>query len=118
MRVWQCVVFLIYLGMSISSHAMQWKSYQVTYSYDPEFKKGPKLLDKWSKTKIEYFESKTITVKIPADMKEGEHIKGVVASNRSFEEFAHKNRFAMYDKEGNYPLMEGHIKLCLKSSAR
>jgi len=95
---------------------MQWKSFKVTYSYDPEYKQGPKLLDRWSKTKIEYFKSKTITVKIPADMKKGEVIKGVIRENRAFAAFAHKNRFAMYNKEGDYPYGGPH-KTMLKELA-
>ena len=117
MRVWQFAVFTMCLLMSMSSYAMKWKSFEVTYSYDPQYKSGPKLLDRWAKTKIEYFKAKTITVKIPADMKEGEVIRGVMRNNGRFTAFAHKNRLAMYSKEGDYPYGGPH-KTMLKELAK
>lgn len=96
-------LFLIFSSIFMTSavQALDWKTYEVTYEFDPAYKKGPKI--NWGKTKYTTFKTKTIKVKIPADMKEGEVIKGVVANHRSFEAFAHKNRFAMYDREGNIP---------------
>ncbi|WP_157473661.1 hypothetical protein [Lentisphaera araneosa] len=98
-------------------NAGTWKSYEVTYGFDPEFKNGPEFLAEWKKRDQTVFKTKTITLKIPSDMKPGERIRGVIASNRSFEDFAHKNRIAMYDKTGNLPYGGPH-KTMLKEAAK
>ena len=94
-KVWdvkalQCCLFIFCVLVSTNVQPFEWKSIQVSYDFDPEFKKGSKFADKWAKYTKEVFETKTITVKIPADLKKGELIKGVIAYNRSFEVFAHK----------------------------
>ena len=112
----ETIIMISFLLFSFNSYSQSWKTIEVTYSYDPEFD-NRSISFNWRNRKFEKFETKTIKVRIPSDLKKGEMIKGVIPFNRSFEDFAYKNRFAMYDNEGNKPYGGPH-KTMLKELAK
>jgi len=72
-----------------------WSVHEVTYEMDPDYKGGPSM--DWKGRKVVPFKERTSKIWIPADMKEGETIRGVMARIGGFGEFAHRNRIALYD---------------------
>ncbi len=89
-------------GASAKDTGGDWKSFDVTYEMDPDYKNGPSM--NWKGRKIARFEERTSKIWIPADMEKGETIRGVMPKGiRGLGEFAHRNRIALFDGGANAP---------------
>ena len=94
-----CTGVVLLLGCAAAAArgpAGEWTSFDVTYEMDPDYKGGPSM--NWKgRTRVDVFKERTSKIWIPADMKPGETIRGVMARIGGFDEFAHRNRIARYD---------------------
>lgn len=92
----QPIVFLIGLvGIGLlagPAHGQSWQSVQVTCEYpNPDKPNQPA-------------EKRTITLKIPGGMAQGEAIRGVMPDLGGLQQFAHRNRIALYSHRTPGPL--------------
>jgi len=97
-----CMSVMLLLACAVTTSARdsspsggEWTVHEVTYEMDPDYENGPSM--DWKKRRVVTFKERTSKIWIPADMQEGETIRGVMTRIGGFREFAHRNRIALYD---------------------